>query len=817
MAAEANTGRLNKDCWCFQQPDARDFIYPMTNSKKNLPLPVRPSEVTQADSVQSMRNLILIMDPVGTILEADATFVSRFCIARRECKGANVYDLLESVGAHDLAVQLRVMVDEVLRSGKEHAFDEVRDTHRIRYTVNPVCPCDRGVEKLFVCQQDTAELKQSRKQLDKELAKNKIRFRQALEAASAGVWEWDTITGENIWSDELWALYGLQRGDAPPSFELWESSIHPDDREIAVETVLRSVRGEVDLNVEYRVCHPDGSIHWLMSRGKPERDERAQIVRYIGTIIDITDRKRLEDELTQHHIRWDAILSQWHIGLWEFNLRDHTVTRTLEHARIFGYDSVESEWSLDIFLAHVYLEDRSKLAEYIRNSVVNLVDYAFECRIVRSDGKMRWIRAMGKLKKDESGNPIAMQGVTEDITERKETELERQRLEEQLQQSQKMELLGQLAGGIAHDFNNMLAAIQGNTELVLNYIPSTAPHYKHLDAVLLSVDRSAGMVKQLLAFARKQAIQPQAIELDRELERMHLILRKLIRENISLRWQLNCPDTVVKLDPANFVQIITNLCINASDAIDGQGSITLDTRMVNNESCKELQRFAGNASGKYVRISIVDTGSGIPDQALPHIFEPFFTTKGVGKGTGLGLSMVFGSVKQHNGYITCETDPGKGTRFNLFFPLVLESIGAGDTSTPVPPRLAAPDKPMVLIVEDEPDILKIISHALENAGFDMVSAENAEDAIELARQHAQEIILTVSDVILPGMNGVELSQKLLQLNPTMKFLFISGYSADTLGEYGQISEETNFISKPFSLISFLNMIQTVLRNPEVSL
>ncbi|NTU68603.1 MAG: PAS domain-containing protein [Chlorobiaceae bacterium] len=786
----------------------------MTNSKKNLPSTVRPSAVTQAESVQSMRNLILIMDPVGTIFEADATFVSRFCIARRECKGANVYDLLESVGAHDLAVQLRAMVEEVLRSGKERAFDEVRDTRRIRYTVNPVCPCDRGVEKLFVCQQDTAELKQSRKQLDKELAKNKIRFRQALEAASAGVWEWDTITGENIWSDELWALYGLQRGDAPPSFELWESSIHPDDREIAVETVLRSVRGEVDLNVEYRVCHPDGSIHWLMSRGKPERDERAQIVRYIGTIIDITDRKRLEDELTQHHIRWDAILSQWHIGLWEFNLRDHTVTRTLEHARIFGYDSVESEWSLDIFLAHVYLEDRSKLAEYIRNSVVNLVDYAFECRIVRSDGKMRWIRAMGKLKKDESGNPIAMQGVTEDITERKEAELERQRLEEQLHQSQKMELLGQLAGGIAHDFNNVLMAIQGNTELIINVTPQTSPIRQHLTSISHASQRSAEMVNQLLAFARKQPIQPKTIALDLELERMRLILCKLIRENISLRWQLNCPEAVVQLDPASFTQIVTNLFINASDAIDGQGSITLDTSIVTTESCEELQRFCGNATGEYVRIRIADTGSGIPDHVLQHIFEPFFTTKGVGKGTGLGLSMVFGSVKQHHGYITCETELGKGTRFNLLFPVVQESVGAGtsDTQT-LETRPASPDKQTVLIVEDESQILKIMRMMLENAGFNVFSAENAEYAIDLARQHAQEIILTVSDVILPGMNGVAMSEEIQQLNPAMKFLFISGYSADILGKYGKISEEANFISKPFSLISFLDRVQTVLKNP----
>ncbi|NTU52260.1 MAG: PAS domain-containing protein [Chlorobiaceae bacterium] len=752
------------------------------------------------------------MDPVGTILEANAGFVSRFCMASRECQGANVYDLLGSVGEHDLMAQWRAMVDEVLRSGKELAFEEDRDTRRVWYTVNPVGPCDREVEKLFFCKQDITVLNQAHKQLDNELAKNKIRFRQALEAASAGVWEWDTITGENIWSDELWALHGLQRGDAPPSFELWASSIHPDDRERVIETVMRSAQAEVDLHVEYRVRHSDGSIHWLMSRGKPERDERGHIVRYIGTIIDITDRKRLEDDVMQNQRRWDAILSQWRIGLWELDLKDYTGIHSLADAQIFGYESAESEWSFDIFLSHVYHEDRPKLVEYIHNSVKNRVDYAFECRIVRRDGMLRWIRAMGKFKKDESGDAISVMGVVEDITERKEAELERQGLEEQLHQSQKMEVLGQLAGGIAHDFNNVLAAIQGNTELIINATPETNPIQQNLTSISHAIQRSAEMVKQLLTFARKQPIQPKSIELDLELERMRLILRKLIRENISLRWQLNCPETVVKLDPANFIQIVTNLIINAGDAIDGQGSITLDTSIVTTESCKELKRFGGNAAGDYVRIRIADTGSGISDHALPHIFEPFFTTKGIGQGTGLGLSMVFGSVKQHQGYITCETELGKGTTFNLFFPVVQESVGAGDTSTPET-RPVAPDKRAVLIVEDEPEILKIICLMLENAGFKVFSAENGEDAIVLARQHAQEITLTVSDVILPGMNGVAMSTELQQLNPMMKFLFISGYSADTLGSYGRLRDDVNFISKPFSLINFLNMVQTVLKTP----
>ncbi|NTV02577.1 MAG: response regulator [Chlorobiaceae bacterium] len=542
----------------------------------------------------------------------------------------------------------------------------------------------------------------------------------------------------------------------------------------------------------------------------PIFSNKGEVVELFIILQDRTHQRQEQQAVSELKKLWNVTSESLHIGLWKHNFTSETVYRNAEHADIFGYDpDNESSWSKKTFLEHVVPEDRPRVESLIRSSQQTRSDYHYNCRIRKITGEIRWINVKANYQYDENSKAPYYFGTTQDITEFRELEKLNRQLQEQLQQSQKMELLGQLAGGIAHDFNNVLAAIQGNTELIINVTPETHPIQKNLTSISLAIKRSAEMVKQLLAFARKQPIQPKSIGLDLELERMRLILRKLIRENISLRWQLNCPETIVKLDPANFIQIVTNLCINARDAIDGQGSISLDTSIVTTESCEELQRFASNATGEYIRIRIADTGSGIPDHVRPHIFEPFFTTKGVGQGTGLGLSMVYGSVKQHDGYITCETEPGKGTKFNLFFPVVQESVGTREAPT-LEARLAAPDKAGVLVVEDEPEILKIMCITLENAGFNVFSAENAEDAIELARQHAQEITLTVSDIILPGMNGVSMSEELQQLNPTMKFMFVSGYSADTLGKYGKLRDDINFISKPFSIINFLDMVYTIL-------
>lgn len=599
---------------------------------------------------------------------------------------------------------------------------------------------------------------------------------------------YSSCIGANLYADMA------SQPTAPPFSEKRIASVKEVFNTGKFAFVQDIVAGRCLLSGIYPIISPDGKV------------EKCFIVTQ-----DITEQNELEKRFREQESHWDITSQSCRLGLWKLDLNTMAFDTNAEHDRILGIEQYTVNWSVDSFINSVISEDRPRVKSCIQNSLANSTDEHFECRIRRmTDGAIRWVSIVGKHQFDQDGKPAYVIGVTQDITERKELEIRHAELQEHLQQSQKLELLGQLAGGIAHDFNNVLAAIQGNTDLILQETPTTNPHYENLVSITKSVRRSAEMVRQLLAFARKQPVRPKNIELDVELERMHLILRKLIRENIDLRWQLSCSDAVVNLDPANLVQIVTNIVINARDAILITGCIILQTDLVNANTCKELKRVAcSTLVGDFARISISDTGAGIDPQVLPHIFEPFFTTKGIGKGSGLGLSMVYGLVRQNKGYITCRSESDKGTTFEIYFPIV--SLPSLTVQKPTAAnRSETSDKATVLVVEDEPEIAEIIKIFLEHENYNVLMANTAEEAIAIAGSQLPYIDLVVSDIILPGMNGVNMSKQLLNEKPDMKFLFISGYSADILGQYGTFSEETNFLSKPFALSRFGRVVHDLL-------
>ena len=637
---------------------------------------------------------------------------------------------------------------------------------------------------------------------------------RTLEKCHIGIWSLELPDGIVTCSQEFNAMFGYRNPPEKWSIRLFLDHIIPEDQARVEKFMDKSLHGTGNWVIEYRIRRADGEIRWIQDIGSIELDTLDNKIRIVGLVRDITDQKNTEKALGMQQLQLDIASQSCRLGVWK--LKNDTLQSVInaEYARIFGYDpDTAVPWSLQKFLQHVVPDDRARTESIIRSAIANNTDYSFECRIKRVDGAIRWLNVIAKTLAEESHPPDFIIGVLQDITEQKEQAIRQQQMQEQLQQLQKMELLGQLAGGIAHDFNNVLAAIQGNTELILTRTSSSDPFYQNLTSITHSVNRSAEMVRELLAFARKQPAWPKNIDLDAELDKMQLMLRKLIREEISLNWKLQCPDTLVNLDPANLVQIVSNLCVNARDAIASNGSITLDTSIVNADSSDELQHVACGTSGKYVSITVSDTGSGIDPQAFPHIFEPFFTTKGVGKGTGLGLSMVYGLVKQNNGYITCQTEIGKGTTFRIWLPIV------STTKAPVdkPAATVQPEangKIKILVVEDEPDIARIIKTILDKEGCNVIMANTAEDALSITDTQKKSINLTISDIILPGMNGVQMSKELQRHNPNMKFLFMSGYSAETLGQYGKFSENTNFISKPFKLNRFVNLVHEVLKKTE---
>ena len=378
---------------------------------------------------------------------------------------------------------------------------------------------------------------------------------------------------------------------------------------------------------------------------------------------------------------------------------------------------------------------------------------------------------------------------------RVQAEEEKAQLESHLQQAQKMESVGRLAGGVAHDFNNIVGVILGHAELALEQVDATHPICKDLNEIRKAAQRSADLTRQLLAFARKQTVAPRALDLNNAVEGMLNMLRRLIGEDIRLCWEPEAIAWTIRIDPSQVDQILANLCVNARDAITGNGVVTIRTE---NIAVGGGHAFSGGLSpGDYVMLSVADTGHGMDRDTLSHLFEPFFTTKAFGKGTGLGLATVYGAVKQNHGSISVSSEPGVGTTFQLYFPRLADAM-APSSSGEAAEDAAVGGRETVLVVEDEPSILELTIRLLQQLGYNAMAANGPEEAIQLARGYNGNIDLLLTDVIMPQMNGRDLAERILALHTGARCLYMSGYTADIISHHGALDEGTRFLQKPFT-------------------
>ena len=369
-------------------------------------------------------------------------------------------------------------------------------------------------------------------------------------------------------------------------------------------------------------------------------------------------------------------------------------------------------------------------------------------------------------------------------------------LESQLRQAQKMESIGRLAGGLAHDFNNMLGVIIGHTELALRRMDPTHPLMASLQEIQKAALRSADLTRQLLAFARKQTIAPRALDLNETVEGMLKMLGRLIGEDIDLVW-LPTPDPCpVRMDPSQIDQILANLCVNARDAIAGVGKITIETHLVafDEAYCAHHSEFI---PGDFVMLTVSDDGKGMDKETLDKAFEPFFTTKGIGKGTGLGLAMVYGVIRQNNGFINIYSEIGQGSTIKIYLP---RHSAKSDYEQKV--RTAAPlpkGHETILVVEDEASIMEVTRLSLESLGYCVLTASTPEEAFAVAREHTGGIKLLITDVVMPNLSGRDLAEELTALHPGLIILFMSGYTSNVIAHHGVLEDGINFIQKPFSI------------------
>jgi len=532
----------------------------------------------------------------------------------------------------------------------------------------------------------------------------------------------------------------------------------------------------------------------VANRATPySQDDVTQLTSFLSSVQAITETKKAEEMLRENEARQRAMIS---------NIAD--VITIIDRDRIKRYKSPNIEkwfgWKPEDGIGcslqeNVHPDDwevvRAALDTVLENPDSTVTA---ECQYRCKDGRYKWVEFTVRNLLDD---PVINGYLANyhDITERREAEEVQEKLQEQLQQAQKMESVGRLAGGVAHDFNNMLGVILGHAEIALEQLDPNQPLFADLREIQFAAERSANLTRQLLAFARKQTVTPKVLNLNETIEGTLKMLRRLIGEDIHLAWLPGVELGRVQIDPSQIDQLLANLCVNARDAIDGGGKITIETGNVSFDDTY-CAYHVGFIPGEYVMLVVSDNGCGMEKETLAHVFDPFFTTKELGKGTGLGLATVYGIVKQNNGFIHVYSEPRQGSSFKIYLPRYRGEDGkeglAGSTAT------IERGQETVLLVEDEPAVLNIARTLLSRLGYTVLTASTAKEAIQTAEEHAGKIDLLMTDVIMPEMNGRELARRLLAFYPHLKCLFMSGYTADVIAQHEVLAKDVHFISKPFS-------------------
>ncbi|MDB5309034.1 MAG: domain S-box protein [Gemmataceae bacterium] len=468
-------------------------------------------------------------------------------------------------------------------------------------------------------------------------------------------------------------------------------------------------------------------------------------------------------------------------------------------ARMYGYASpAELIKGVADIAGEVYV-DPGRRAEFAK--LVETEDRVvwFESQVRRKDGRVIWVSENARAVRDENGRLLYYEGFQRDVSDRKA-------LEEQVQQAKKMDAVGRLAGGIAHDFNNILTVINGYTELFLTRLPAGDPGRAMLKEVREAGDRAAGLTGQLLAFSRKQVVQPRVLDLNVVVAEMERMLGRLIGEDVTLTTSL-VPDLGrVRADPSQMEQVLMNLAVNARDAMPKGGRLTIETRNVELDRTYSLGHFEVRP-GRYVLLAMSDTGVGMTEEVKRHVFEPFFTTKGQGKGTGLGLATVFGIVRQAGGTVGVYSEPGRGATFKVYLPV---ADGPGELAPAGPPPPPARGSETILLVEDEDGVRSLARTVLGEYGYAVLEAADGREAIGIADRHPGPIDLLVTDVVMPGLSGPEVAARVAARRPGVGVLYISGYTDDAVVRHGVLEAEVAFVQKPFRPDDLARRVRAVL-------
>lgn len=492
------------------------------------------------------------------------------------------------------------------------------------------------------------------------------------------------------------------------------------------------------------------------------------------------------------------------VGSWESDLKTGEGPWSDEAYRIAGFERGEVIPSTETMLSIVHPDDLESVKAAIAQPLVPGEQRPFEMRFVMKDGSVRNILARMEVVFGPDGNPVRLRGTCQDVTEQKEADRAHEKLEEQLRVAQKMEAVGSLAGGIAHDFNNLLSVILSYVGFVLDASPAPDPRHDDLMEIQKAAERAAVLTRQLLAFGRRQILQPVPMNLNDSATGVEGMLRRVIGEDIRLVQRLDPQLALVMADPGQIEQVVMNLVVNSRDAMPDGGTLTIETENVE----LAADQVDGLKAGPYVMFVVSDTGTGMDGPTKARLFEPFFTTKPVGKGTGLGLSTVFGIVKQSGGNVRVYSEPGMGTTFRVYLPRDMSATPAA-AKAPAPTAILLGTE-TILVVEDEAAVRNSTSRVLTAAGYTVLTAEHGADALTQCEAHDGLIDLVLTDVVMPKLGGAPFARELAKVRPEIRILFMSGYSGDAIVHKGILDAGTQFIGKPFSASDLTHKVREVL-------
>ena len=623
-----------------------------------------------------------------------------------------------------------------------------------------------------------------------------IRFRsEILDAVGQAVIATDLEGRVLYWNRAAESLFGWTEAEMIGQLA---RVLVPADMVDYADVIRAHIRTGESWSGEFIVRRKDGSPFTAYVSDALLRDRTGAIVGVVGLFTDLTQAKRVEERLR----RSEALLAESQriarIGSWEWDPETNALTCSEEWRRMFGY-APGDEVTIESMMAAIHPDDRDRVVRIASETRESGSRFEYDFLIPGADGA-RTIHCIGRVIRDEDGRAIRLVGTNQDVTERRRAEEALRKSEERLHRSERLEAVGQLAGGVAHDFNNLLTAITSYTQLLLEDLAPNDGHRDDLLEIKKAAERATSLTRQLLAFSRRQVLDPRVVDLNAVVADVEKMLGRLIGAHIALVTDCSArvPLPRVRADVGQLEQVIVNLAVNARDAMPDGGTLTIRTgeAELTEADCRDHADFDVRP-GRYVVIAVSDTGVGMDAATQARMFEPFFTTKGPGKGTGLGLATVFGIVKQSGGYVAVGSEPGRGTTFRIYLPAVEEaapsaSAGAGGAD-------AVPNgSGTILLVEDEAAVRALARRVLEQAGYAVLEAADGLDGARVAEEFEGAIDLLLTDVVMPNLGGRALAERLRATRPRMPVLFVSGYPDGEMERGCLTSGGATYLEKPFS-------------------